>query len=153
MDNSLRARSNGSVAPASAIKTIVLQLALNPGAALAPGGRAQGYVITAPLDDAGYFDTDGLTPRRWPVRRFGDAGDGETGWLAHRGRAWFIDYDDSIPNDDEAIFRLSDHRFVVGEYITITNAVGKPMTYRVAEVEPLTDRAAIQSFIQKVSKT
>lgn len=120
----------------STTRTIVLQLALNPGADKMSTRRAQGYVITAPLDSAGRLDLAGPTPRRWPVRRFGDPGDGDIGWLRHSGSAWFIDYDDATTADDEAIYRLSDHRFVIGEYLTITSVTGKPLTYRIASVEP-----------------
>ena len=91
----------------------------------------------APLADDGRLDATHLTSKRWPVRRFGDVGDGDTGWLSHRGKAWFIDYDADTALDDEAIFRLSDHRFLVGEYLTITSNTGQALTYRVAEVEPL----------------
>ncbi len=117
----------------STIKSIVLQLARNPGVR---SGRSQGYVITAPLNEAGYLDVSGPAARRWPVRRFGDPGDGDTGWLAHRGKAWFVDYDGDADSDDEPIFRLADHRFIVGEYITITSDEGEPLTYRVVSVEP-----------------
>lgn len=122
-------------ASASTIKTVVLELALNPGAPGAPRGRSQGYVLTAPLSEAGYLQTSELGAQRWPVRRFGDVGDGDTGWLAHRGKAWFIDYDEESDSDDEPIFRLTDHRFVIGEYITITNDEGTALTYRVASVD------------------
>lgn len=123
--------------PASVVKTVVLQIALNPGQAAVAGKPVEGYVLTAPLDKDGYLDVGGRKAQRWPVRRFGDPEDGETGWLSHRGSAWFIDYDDDTTQDDEAIFRLSDHRFAVGEYLTVTNASGKSLTYRVAQVEPV----------------
>lgn len=129
--------SPDAAAPVSTVKTIVLQLALNPGARTAPTGRSQGYVITAPLTGAGYLEASGSARRRWPVRRFGDAGDGDTGWLAHRGKAWFVDYDPDSESDDEPIFRLADHRFVIGEYVTITNEHGTALTYRVASVDPV----------------
>lgn len=129
--------SSNAAALVPTVKTIVLQLALNPGASSAPTGRSQGYVITAPLTEAGYLETLGPVSRRWPVHRFGDAGDGDTGWLAHRGKAWFIDYDPDTETDDEPIFRLADHRFVIGEYVTITNEHGTALTYRVASVDPV----------------
>ena len=121
----------------SSVRTIVLELARNPGVDPAVTRRAQGYVITAPLDEDGRLKSSGMAPLRWPVRRFGDAGDGEIGWLAHRGKAWFIDYDEDAVRDDEAIFRLSDHHFLIGEYLTITGNTGQALTYRVAGVEPL----------------
>ena len=122
----------------SSVRTIVLELARNPGVDPAAPRRAQGYVITAPLDEEGRLEQPGAKPRRWPVRRFGEAGEGEVGWLAHRGKAWFIDYDEDKVRDDEAIFRLSDHRFLIGEYLTITGNTGRALTYRVVRIEPLT---------------
>ena len=130
-------QSADAAASVSTVKTIVLQLALNPGAPIAPTGRSQGYVITAPLTEAGYLEASAPASRRWPVRRFGDAGDGDTGWLAHRGKAWFVDYDPASESDDEPIFRLADHRFAIGEYVTITNEHGTALTYRVASVDPV----------------
>jgi len=129
-------RQETSPADAS-VRTIVLELARNPGTDPAFTRRAKRYVITAPLNADGRLEQSGAIPRRWPVRRFGDVGEGEVGWLAHRGKAWFIDYDEDTVRDDEAIFRLSDHRFVVGEYLTITGDSGRALTYRVTAVEPL----------------
>lgn len=136
MDKRPTSPSSSPDGTGSSINTIVLQLALNPGADEAAMHRAQGYVITAPLDSSGRLNLSGLTSRRWPARRFGDPGDGEIGWLTHRGAAWFIDYDDATTTDDEAIYRLSEHRFVIGEYLTITSGAGKPLTYRVVSAEP-----------------
>ncbi len=126
----------GVEASSSTIMTIVLQLARNPGVQ-ERSGRSQGYVITAPLDEAGYLDVSGPNSRRWPVRRFGDPGDGQLGWLAHRGKSWFIDYDDDAESDNEPIFRLTDHRFIVGEYVTITSDEGEALTYRIVSVDGL----------------
>ena len=122
----------------SSVRTIVLELARNPGVDPAVTRRAQGYVITAPLDSDGRLERSAMIPLRWPVRRFGGVGEGEIGWLAHRGKAWFIDHDEDAVRDDEAIFRLSDHRFLIGEYLTITGNTGRALTYRVARIEPLT---------------
>jgi hypothetical protein len=120
--------------------TVVLQLARNPGTPFTGGDRSRGYVITAPLTPDDHIDAAALHGRRWPVRRYGDEGDGDTGWLARRGEAWFIDYDRDSDADDEPIFRLGDHRFVVGEYLTITDEHRQPLTYRVVDVSRWTER-------------
>ncbi len=117
--------------------SVVLTLARNPGTPFAAGDRERGYVINAPLTADGHIDTAAFAGRRWVVRRFGDEGDGDIGWLAHRGNQWFIDYDPDLVADDEPIFRLGDHRFLIGEYLTITSETGQPLTYLVAEVEAL----------------
>ena len=122
---------------ASTPSTVILHLARNPATPFVAGDPGQGYVVTAPLTADGRIDPDGFGARRWPVRRFGDDGDGDIGWLARRGNAWFIDYDDATEADDEPIFRLGDHRFLIGEYLTITGEDRQPLTYRVVEVGPL----------------
>ena len=38
--------------------------------------------------------------------------------------------------DDEQPFRLGQHRFAVGEYVTVTDEDGRPLTYKVVEVQP-----------------
>ena len=124
-------------ATVSTAKTVVQELALHPDARTAAPPRSRGYVMTAPLNAAGHLDTSGVSAHRWPVRRFGDPGDGDIGWLAHRGSAWFIDYDPDSESDNEPIFRLSDHRFIIGEYVTITSHEGEALTYRVVSVEPV----------------
>ena len=95
------------------------------------------YVLTAPLDEEGRIDPIAFKRQRWPVRRFHDGEETEIGWLAHRGSQWFIDYDKRTSEDDEPIFRLGEHRFRVGEYVTITDRDGEEETFRVASAEPL----------------
>ena len=114
---------------------ITLHLARNPG--IAAGDQSRGYVLTAPLTKDGMIDSAAFGGRRWAVHRFGDERDGDIGWLARRGSAWFIDYDSAASTDDEPIFRLSDHPFLVGEYVTITGKDHRSLTYRVSEVTPL----------------
>jgi hypothetical protein len=125
------------VADGSVASSIVLTLARNPGTAFVNGDRERGYVFIAPLGPDGRIDRAAFGAHRWIVRRFGDEGDGDVGWLAHRGDHWFIDYDPELAADDEPIFRLGDHRFLVGEYLTITAEGGQALTYRVAEVQPM----------------
>jgi hypothetical protein len=33
------------------------------------------------------------------------------------------------------VHRLGDHHFVVGEYVTVTDEDGQPLTYRITEVQ------------------
>ncbi|HEY7900302.1 MAG TPA: hypothetical protein VIC25_03865, partial [Caulobacteraceae bacterium] len=37
----------------------------------------------------------------------------------------------------EPVFRLGEHRFAVGEYVTVTDEDGRLLTYKVVEVSPL----------------
>jgi hypothetical protein len=71
----------------------------------------------------------------WTVRRFAPDEDPTDGRLARRGSRWFFDYDDADTADDEPVHRLGEHRFAVGEYVTVTDEDGRPLTYKVVEVQ------------------
>jgi len=71
------------------------------------------------------------------VRRFSPDEDPADGRLAKRGSRWFFDYDEGDEAaDDEPLHRLGEHRFAVGEYVTVTDEDGRPLTYKVVEVQP-----------------
>ena len=61
--------------------------------------------------------------------------DPQDGRLARKGQRWFFDYDDSDAADDEPVHRLGQHVFAVGEYVTVTDEDGRPLTYKVVEVQ------------------
>ena len=90
------------------------------------GSAAHGYDVLAPLDDTGRLDAAAWREVKelCIVRRFwGDAPD-EIGRLTHRpggkgGATWTFDYEPDDPDDDEPGYRLQDHRFVEGEYVSI----------------------------------
>ena len=71
----------------------------------------------------------------WNRRRFAPDEDPVDGRLARRGERWYFDYDDSEEADDEAVYRLGDHRFAVGEYVTVNDEDGRPLTYKVVEIQ------------------
>ena len=54
----------------------------------------------------------------------------------HRGRDWAFHYDGMGDEEEEPIFRFDRHRFVVGEYVSITEHDGVQRTFRVAKVLP-----------------
>lgn len=119
---------------------IVLQLALNPGTPAGEADDRQGYIIVAPLDVDGRLDAAAYRsdPRSCVVDRLVDGEKPVRGQLAHRGRGWFIHYGDATaPQEDEAGFRLGDHRFIVGEYVTFTGPDHVALTYRVCDVKPV----------------
>jgi hypothetical protein len=90
------------------------------------GSSRHGYEIVAPLDTAGRLD-----PLAWKharqsclVRRFWAGESDDTGHLVHRpggagGATWTFDYDQTTLDDDEAGFRLGEHVFAPGEYVSI----------------------------------
>jgi hypothetical protein len=126
---------------AMALRQIRLELARN---AEHPEGSARhGYAFVAPLTDDGRLDPDGWRESRadCTVRRFWAGEDDRDGHLVHhRGHHWAFHYaghDAGMGEDDEEpIFRFDRHRFVAGEYVSITEHDGVQRTFRVAEVVP-----------------
>ena len=120
------------------LSRIVMRLARNPGTEFAGGDDRRGYALTAPLTADGHLDEAAYARQReaCAVRRFSPDEDPADGRLARKGQRWFFDYDDTDVADDEPVYRLGEHRFAVGEYVTITDEDGRPLTYKVVEVQP-----------------
>ena len=118
------------------LSRIVMRLARNPGTEFAGGDDHRGYTLTAPLTADGHLDEGAFAKVRGQctVRRFAPDEDPADGRLNRRGPRWFFDYEDGADTDDEPVFRLGDHRFAVGEYVTVTDEDGRPLTYKVVEV-------------------
>jgi hypothetical protein len=120
-----------------ALRGVRLELARNPDH---PEGSARhGYEFVAPLTDDGQLDLAEWRQRRadCTVRRFWPGEDDERGHLVHhRGHHWAFHYAGMPEADEEPIFRFDRHRFVVGEYVSITEHDGVQRTFRVAEVVP-----------------
>ena len=119
-----------------ALRRIRLELART---AEHPEGSARhGYAFVAPLTDDGHLDADGWRENRaeCTVRRFWAGEDDEHGHLVHhRGHDWAFHYA-GTGDDEEPIFRFDRHRFVIGEYVSITEHDGVQRAFRVAEVLP-----------------
>ncbi len=122
-----------------ALSRIVMRMARNPGTEFAGGDDHRGYTLVAPLNGEGRLDPDAYSRERevCTVRRFAPDEDPADGRLERRGQRWFFDYEDGEAIDDEPVFRLGEHRFAVGEYVTVTDEDGRPLTYKVVEVSPL----------------
>nr|WP_246504896.1 hypothetical protein [Microvirga antarctica] len=113
------------------------------------GSAHRGYEITAPLDGAGLLDQESWATQRSQcrVRRFWDDEAPRQGVLVHRaggagGATWMIDYDQDRTGDEEPGYRLSQHRFASGEYVTIKNEDDAPHTFQVVAVEPIGRQSA-----------
>jgi hypothetical protein len=119
------------------LSRIVMRLARNPGTEFAGGDDHRGYALTAPLTGEGRLDEVAYSKSRdrCVVRRFAPDEDPVDGRLARRGQRWFFDYDEGDSADDEPVYRLGEHRFAVGEYVTVTDEDGRPLTYKVVEVQ------------------
>ena len=121
-----------------ALSRIVMRLARNPGTEFAGGDDHRGYSLVAPLTPDAHLDAGAYakTKEACVVRRFAPDEDPADGHLARRGARWYFDYDDGDELDDEPVYRLGEHRFAVGEYVTITDEDGRPLTYKVVDVAP-----------------
>jgi hypothetical protein len=116
-----------------------MRMARNPGTEFAGGDDHRGYSLVAPLTADARLDAAAYAKIREAcvVRRFAPDEDPADGHLTRRGARWFFDYDDTDELDDEPVYRLGDHRFAVGEYVTITDEDGRPLTYKVVDVAPV----------------
>jgi len=117
------------------LSRIVMRLARNPGTEFAGGDDHRGYALTAPLTPEGLLDAAAFGKNRdqCTVRRFAPDEDPADGRLSRRGERWFFDYEDGDA-DDEPVHRLGQHKFAVGEYVTVSDEDGRPLTYKVVEV-------------------
>lgn len=119
-------------------RRIRLELAREPEH---PQGDARiGYWVVAPLGVDGRLDikTARAFKQDCTVVRFRPDQDEEHGYLHRRpGGSWSFHYDFETGGEDEDPgYRLGEHRFALGEYVTIIEDEG-PHTYRVAAVQPL----------------
>lgn len=122
------------------LKKIRLELARTPEF---PEGSADcGYEFTAPLDRTGKLD-----PKQWmhlkdecSVRRFWKEADDEHGRLIHhRGGRWAFSY--TSEDEEEPIFRFDKHKFLPGEYVSITEHDGVARPFRVVDVHSAVKKA------------
>lgn len=120
-----------------ALTRVVMRLGRNPDFGFPDGDERQGYVIVAPLDRDGKLDVELWRENKLKctVDRFSpDPEDKADGWLSHRGDKWFFRYDEEEEGPDEPVYRLGDHTMRVGDYLTIHEADGDDLTYRITEV-------------------
>jgi len=117
------------------ITRITLRLARNPSTPFVEGDPERGYVLLAPLTKEGKIDVDVYAAAKaaCTVRRFGPGMDAAMGKLKRHASVWYFDYDVQRTSDDEPVLKLGDHRFLPGDYVTITDEEGTPLTYQVSE--------------------
>ena len=120
------------------LSRIVMRLARNPGTEFADGDDHRGYTLTAPLTPEGKIDEDAFksVKAKAAVRRFAPEEDVQEGKLNKRGEHWFFDYGEE-GEAAEPLYRIGEHRFAVGEYVSITDEEGRLLTYKVTEVAPV----------------
>lgn len=119
---------------------IVMRLARNPEAGFPEGNDRYGYVLVAPVDRAGHLlEAEWRSNKdRCKVVRFtpDDPNDAD-GWISRRGDNWYFRYDEEDEGPDEPVFKLGDHRLTLGEYVTVHEADGDSLTYKITETQRL----------------
>ena len=116
-------------------RKIRLELAREP--AHPAGDSAFGYLLFAPLDEAGKIDAEMWRAHRelCRVTRFRPDRTEEIGHLVHGARGqWRFHYDIEGDEEDESGFRLGNEVFSPGQYVSIKSEDGMH-TYRVVSVE------------------
>ena len=113
-----------------------MRLARNPGTEFADGDDHRGYALVAPLTPDGKLDEAAYRKPKaaCTVRHFAPDEDPQEGKLVRRGERWYFDYDDAEEAARSPAYRLGEHRFAVGEYVSITDEDGRLLTYKVTEV-------------------
>lgn len=118
------------------LRTIRLELARSKE--FPEGDRRHGYIVKAPLTADGHLDVEAWRSMKdlCTVQRLRGDEEEERGVLIHTtGRRWAFSYVPGDDSDDEPIFRLDNHVFRPGEYLTITEHDGQGRTFRVASVK------------------
>jgi hypothetical protein len=102
------------------------------------GSDRHGYRLTAPLDADGHLDPEAWRKHRQHCRvvRFWAGEEDDIGHLIHRpGGSWGFTYDIDGDEGDESGFKLSSHRFLPGEYVSIRDDDGELHTFVVVTVD------------------
>lgn len=119
----------------SALKKIRLNLARTRE--FPNGSNRHGYEFAAPLDAEGHIDAEAWKRLRdnCRVRRFWGDEEDDLGHVVRRqGGSWAFRYDIDGDEDDEAGYRLGDHAFLPGEYVSIRDDDGEMHTFTVVTV-------------------
>jgi hypothetical protein len=105
------------------------------------GSRDHGYDFIAPIDDKGHIDAETWrkTRDRCRVKRYAPGDEDEVGHVVHKpGGAWAFHYDiKGNPDRDETGYRLEQHVFLPGEYVSIKEHDGVLRTFIVQAVVDL----------------
>jgi hypothetical protein len=127
-----------------ALKKIRLELARDPD--FPEGSNEHGYEFVAPVNAEDRLDPDEWKAHRGECRatRFWGDEDREQGHLVRKpGGHWAFHYDlHGDVDDDESGYRFGDHRFALGEYVSIREQDDALRTFRVVKVEDVVSRVA-----------
>lgn len=120
------------------LHNVRLEMAREPG--FPNGNPNRGYELVLPLDNAMKIDAAEWkkNPKACTVERFWDGERTELGYLEqHRNGQWVFDYDFEDEEDDETGFRLGEHSFNRGEYVSVAGHDGQMHTFSVVASTPV----------------
>jgi len=119
----------------SVLRSIRLELARTKEQ---PAGNPRcGYEFVAPLTADGHLDAQGHKDHKADCRvhRFWEGEKAELGVLRHLGPdRWVFSYAPG-KEDDEPAFKFDRHRFVIGEYVSITEHDGVTRPFKVVSIK------------------
>ena len=105
------------------------------------GSIRHGYDFIAPLTEDGHIDLEAWKAHRGEcfAHRFWASEPTMQGLLVHRaggfgGSTWAFEWKSPRKGDEEEGFRFGDHAFKVGEYVSVREAEGDLLTFRVVSV-------------------
>ena len=114
------------------MKTVRLEIARCPE--FPEGSDKYGYEFHVPLMPSGKLDREALPKHREEAtfHRFW-GGEDQRGHVRHGHRGWVLAFGQGS-EADETIFKGDEHRFAVGEYISIKERDGHTRTFRVVNL-------------------
>ena len=106
------------------------------------GSIRHGYDFIAPLTEDGHIDLEAWKTHRGEcfAHRFWAGEPAMQGLLVHRaggrgGSTWAFEWKSPrVRDEEEEGFRFGDHAFHVGEYVSVREAEGDLLTFRVVSV-------------------
>jgi len=124
------------------MKRIRLELARNNG--FPNGSSSHGYELIAPLDERNHLDPVawGRLQDKCRVVRFWGTQEYQVGHIVHdQGGTWEFHYDvKGTDMPDERGYKFHTEPFIPGEYVSILEAAGGEMIYRVVLVQDVPDQ-------------
>jgi len=101
------------------------------------GSTRHGYEMVLPLLADGRIDEKALkaTPEPATVHRFWEGEGDAVGQVKHQRGRWIIVYDPGGP-EDEPLHRFAEHRFRVGEYVSVREGAHAEHAFKVVDVRP-----------------
>lgn len=101
------------------------------------GSTRHGYEMVLPLLADGRIDEKTLkaAPEAASVHRFWESEGDAVGQVRHQGGRWLITYEPDGP-EDEPLHRFAEHKFRMGEYVSVREGAHAEHAFKVVAVRP-----------------